>query len=46
MNRQKAKSNTNPTKKQGVNSGAHEGLAISASYKTPVVTHTYYEHCI
>jgi hypothetical protein len=27
-------SNTDPTKKPGVNSGAHEAYAVPASYKT------------
>jgi len=28
---------TDPNKKSGVNSGAREGQAVPASYKTPVV---------
>jgi len=30
-------SNTEPTKKPGVNSCAHEGYSVPASYKTPAV---------
>jgi len=30
-------SNTDPTKKPGVNSGAHEAYAVPASYKTSTV---------
>jgi hypothetical protein len=33
----KTMSNTDSTKKPGLNSGAREGQAVHASYKTPVV---------
>ena len=32
-------SNTDPTKHSGMNSGAHEGYAVPASYKTPNELH-------
>ena len=35
------KSNTNPTKKPGVNSGAREGQVVADSYKTPSVLLKY-----
>jgi hypothetical protein len=34
-------SNTDPTKKLGMNSGPREGYAIPAYYKTPAVLHIY-----
>jgi hypothetical protein len=34
-------SNTDPTKKPGVDSGAHEAYAVPASYKTPTVLLIY-----